>query len=134
MNIINVFKNTVTSLLGENNQSVNESLIELATFFYKIDGRVSLEEQQYIDELMNTIDWQSSVSVEAFQSDCIAKINSMLDFSEAEVLAYLSGVMETLAKLGAADKAKSLAQNIADADGEIADAEVKYLEFIMAFD
>ncbi|WP_415884216.1 hypothetical protein [Neptuniibacter sp. QD34_54] len=64
MNILDVFKNKVGSLLNESDQEANEKLIELATFFYKIDNRVSLEEQRYVDELMGTIEWSSTISIE----------------------------------------------------------------------
>lgn len=132
MNIINVFKNTVTSLLSESEQRVSEKFIELATFFYKIDRRVSLEEQKYIDELMDTIEWTSSISIESYQRDCIAKLNAIIGNSEDLVFSYLSNLMTELSELGALDKAKSLAKGISDADGEIADDEVKYLELVMA--
>ena len=134
MNIINVFKGEVASLLNESEQSVSEKLIELATFFYKVDQRVSLEEQKYVDDLLETIEWQSTVSIESYQRDCISKINKIIGQSEELVFSYLSKLMQDLSDLGASAKAKSLANEISDADGEIADDEVKYLELVMCFD
>lgn len=133
MNILNVFKGTVTDLLSDSEQDISEKLIELATFFYKIDKRVSLEEQKYIDELMETIEWNSTVSVESYQLNCIAKINKMIGSSDEYVSVYLSDLMQSLSELGAADKAKKLAKEISDADGEIADNEVKYLDLIKSY-
>lgn len=133
MNIIAVFQGKAASLLADSEQSASEKLIELATFFYKIDNRVALAEQKYMDELLQTIEWKSTVSVESFQRNCIGKINSVLDGSDEEASAYLSQLMQELSELGAAEKAKTLAKEISDADGEIADDEVRYLDLIKSF-
>ncbi|USH01280.1 hypothetical protein K6Q96_10115 [Grimontia kaedaensis] len=133
MNIIAVFQGKAASLLAESEQSASEKLIELATFFYKIDNRVALAEQKYMDELLQTIEWKSTVSVESFQRNCIGKINNVLDGSDEEASAYLSQLMQGLSELGAAEKAKTLAKEISDADGEIADDEVRYLDLIKSF-
>lgn len=133
MNILSVFKNKVTSMLSECEQSTSEKLIELATFFYKVDKRVSLAEQKYIDELLETIEWKSSVSIESYQTDCIAKINGVIAMPEDKIYSYLANLMHALNELGALDKAQTLAKEISDADGEIADDEVKYLDLVMSF-
>ena len=134
MNIVNVFKGKIASLIRGNEQKVSERLIELATFFYKIDKRVSLEEQKYIDELLETIEWNSSISIESYQRDCIAKINGIIGCNEDQVSLYLSNLMLDIAGLGAADKAKNIAKEISDADGEIADEEVKYLDLVKSYE
>lgn len=133
MNILNVFKSKVESLLVECEQSASEKLIELATFFYKVDQRVSLEEQNYMDELLETIEWKSSVSIESYQTSCIAKINGITGMSEDQIHSYLSNLMDEISELGAVAKAQTLAKEISDADGEIADDEVKYLELVMSY-
>lgn len=133
MNIISVFRSKVTSLLGECEQSASEKLIELATFFYKVDKRVSLAEQNYIDELLGTIEWKSTVSVKSYQTSCIAKINGITGMSEDQIYSYLSNLMQELSELGVVVKAQTLAKEISDADGEIADDEVKYLDLVMSF-
>ncbi|WP_415890957.1 hypothetical protein ACMXYV_06605 [Neptuniibacter sp. SY11_33] len=134
MNILDVFKNKVGSLLKESDQEANESLIELATFFYKIDNRVSLEEQRYVDELMGSIEWSSTISIESFQRSCVSKINQIIRCSEEETLSYLSNLMKELSQCGAVDKAQVIAKEISDSDGEIADDEVKYLDLVMSFE
>ena len=134
MSIVGVFASRTAALLGGSEQSVNESLIELATFFYKIDRRVSLEEQKYVHDLLKTIEWRSPKSIQSYQRDCIANINRVIEKSEEEISIYLSELMQKLSDHGAADKAKLLAREISDADGEIADDEVKYLDLVMAFE
>ena len=114
MNIVDVFSGKTTSLLSGSEQAANEKLVELATFFYKIDMRVSLEEQAYMDELLKTIDWDSSVSVESFQRDCIAKINAMFASSGDKVSLYLSDLMQEISDLGSRriEEIKNLHKNV----------------------
>ena len=134
MNIMSAFKGKIALLVKESDQSASEKLIELATFFYKIDKRVSLEEQKYIDELMSSLEWRSTVSIESYQASCIAKINGVIESSEPQVLAYLSSLMQELSALGATAKAQALAQEVSDADGEIAEDEIKYLDLVMSYE
>ncbi|WP_412724735.1 hypothetical protein [Alteromonas sp. D210916BOD_24] len=133
MNIVKVFKDSVSSLLNNSEQEVSEKLIQLATFFYKVDRRVSLEEQKYMDDLLETIEWNSPIDADYYQRTCISEINNLLDRSEDQIYAYLSKLMLDLSDLGAAEKAKILAKEISDSDGEIADDEVRYLEYILSF-
>ncbi|WP_047047079.1 hypothetical protein [Vibrio mexicanus] len=133
MNILSVFQSKVATLLRGEEQQVSEKLIELATFFYKVDNRVSLAEQSYVDELLRTIEWHSTVSVESYQRDCIAKINGIISLSEEEISVYLSDLMQEIVTLGAAEQAKTLASEISDADGEIADDEVRYLDLVKSY-
>lgn len=134
MNVINVFKGVASSLINGCEQKASEKLIELATFFYKVDKRVSLEEQKYIDELMSSVDWDSSVSIESYQIDCVSKLNSIIVKPESEIFSYLSKLMEEITALGAVEKAKVIAKEISDADGEIADDEVKYLDLVASYE
>lgn len=133
MNIVEVFSSKVKSMFDEDQQTLNECLIEIATFFYKVDQRISLEEQKYMQELMDSINWTSSVSVEAYQRGCIARVNNKLSGSEESIVDYLSKLMETLASVDGVEKAKAIAKEIADADGEIADDEVRFLEIVSAY-
>ncbi len=133
MKILDVFGVRLKALIAENEQSANELLIELGTFFYKIDNRISLEEKEYMDNLMADIEWASSTSIETYQKACIARVNKIVDAPESETFSYLTDLMDSLAKLGAVEKAQMIAQEISDADGEISDEEVKYLDTVLAY-
>ena len=134
MNILEIFGAKVKEAISQNEQATNELIIELATFFYKIDKRVSLQEQEYMESLMADMNWSSSISIEAFQNACIARVNEVVSPSEAGIHSYLTKLMEALADSGGVEQAKKIAKEISDADGEIADDEVKYLDFVMAFE
>lgn len=133
MKILEVFS-SVKSLLNKDDQRISECLIELATFFYKIDRRVSLAEQDYIDDLMKSIKWESTIHIVSYQADCVARVNTIFDSTEDQVCEYLSRLMEELLELGGDKQAKVIAKEISDADGEIADEESKYLDYVMAFE
>ena len=137
MNILSVFREKVLALLDadriSNRQEVNEKLVELATFFYKIDGRISLPEQAYMEELLNSLEWNSTTPVETFQNECIARINQLKLSDSAIVASYLTGLMTRLEELEAIDQAIAIAKEISDADGEIADDEVRYLEVVRSY-
>lgn len=133
MNILEIFGDKLREKISNNDQNASELLIELATFFYKIDNRVSLQEQEYMESLVAGLEWKSSTSIESYQTACIARVNKIIDAPENEISNYLSHVMESLAKVGGVEEAQILAKEISDADGEVADEEVKYLEIVMAF-
>lgn len=116
------------------NQEENEALVTLATFFYKVDGRVTLEEQDYIDDLLSVMEWNSSIDIQVFQSRIIPKINDVLvSDSDADNLKFLSNLMASFTTDEARSRAKQIARAISDADGEIDDREVKCLEYIKQF-
>ena len=86
-----------------------------------------------MDELLETIEWKSSVNIESYQTSCIANINGITGMSEDQIYAYLSNLMHEISELGAVAEAQTLAKEISDADGEIADDEVKYLDLVMSY-
>jgi tRNA A37 N6-isopentenylltransferase MiaA len=133
MNIIKIIKSKLLALTNDSDQAVSEKLIELATFFYKVDRRISQEEQDFIGQLVQTIDWNSPISAETFQERCIAKINGILSGSEEHITVYLTNLMQELSDLGAATQAKTLAVEISTADNELAHDELKYIELVMSF-
>jgi tellurite resistance protein len=121
-------------LNGEkNNQSDNEALVKVATFFYKIDGRISIEEQDYMSRLKNDIEWQSNLDIDNFHQHIISEINQVIDGPSNKYNDYLAKVMDSIESKAAIERAKQIAQTISDADGEIADAEVKSLDFISTY-
>ena len=86
-----------------------------------------------MEELLETLDWNSSISPEAYQQDCLARIHRILSCDEESICRYLSDLMERIAELDAADTAADIAKAIADADGEIADQEIRYLDLVKSY-
>lgn len=107
-------------------QSFNEALIRLAVLLYQVDGMVTLSEQDYLDEIIESLDWQSPISRDAFFNDAIYQTRKALDTGEAEV--YLKNLKQDL--LFDADKAMEVAMAITGADGERCDEEAELLSLL----
>lgn len=53
------------------NQRFNEALIKSAVLLYQVDGMVSLTEQDYLEEMIEGLHWQSPICKEAFLTQAI---------------------------------------------------------------
>jgi hypothetical protein len=60
-------------------QAFNESVIKLLVLLYQIDGKVTLTEQDYFDEVSAALDWRSGVSISAFINDAIHQARVAID-------------------------------------------------------
>lgn len=122
--IIGIFKQS------QSVQNDSEALLKLATFFYKIDGRIALAEQDYVSQLVAVLDWDKSISASSFQQSIIPVVQNVIDSGEEPRLRFLEELMGSLSQPEGVELAKKIAQEISDADGEVADNEVKYLHFV----
>ena len=52
-------------------QSFNQALIKLSVLLYQVDGMVTLSEQDYLNAMVESLDWQSPICREAFLNDTI---------------------------------------------------------------
>ena len=117
----------------QSEQSDSEALIRIATFFYMIDSRITLEEQEYVQKLMDALEWESSEDIQAFQEKVITEVNEVLDRSPEYYNSYLAKAMDSIKSEEAIVKAKEIAEAISDADGVLADEEANSLDFISAY-
>ncbi len=115
------------------NQKDNEALVTLATFFYKVDGRITWGEEEYMVNLLSAMEWNSNVDVAEFLQRVIPIINRVLDGPVENYMEFLANLMEDLQSDEAKARAKQIARAISDADGEISDIEVECLDYINNF-
>ena len=47
-------------------QTFNQALIKLSVLLYQVDGVVTLSEQDYLNSMVEELDWQSPICREAF--------------------------------------------------------------------
>lgn len=127
--ILSVFKSPIDGA----SQKESEALVMLATFFYKVDRRVALEEQQYIEKFIEEVPWFSSLDVSTFQERLIAVVNSVLAAGEERSYEFLGEIMSLIETDDGRDRAKRIAREISDVDGEIGDLEVKFLEYVLTY-
>ena len=117
----------------QNEQSDSEALIKIATFFYMIDSRITLKEQEYIKKLMEALEWESKVDIEIYQQSIIVEVNQVIDGSPEYYNRYLAKIMDNIKSPEVIAKAKEIANAISDSDGILADDEANSLDFISAY-
>lgn len=107
-------------------QRFNQALIKLAVLFYQIDRKIMLSEQDYLEELIDTLPWDSPICREAFLNEVIYQIRSGLDAGEAKDI--LRGLHDDLAY--DANMALEVAMAMSGADGERSDEEAELLSLL----
>lgn len=107
-------------------QAFNQSLIKMAVLLYKIDGKITLTEQDYLDEIIDTMEWESPISVDAFLNDAIYQVRQVVDADESA--RFLRSLQQDL-NINA-DRALEVAMNITGADGERCDEETELLSLL----
>lgn len=107
-------------------QEFNEDLIKLAVLLYQIDGKVTLSEQDYFENLVANMNWRNGVSLEAFINDAIHQSREAIDHSDTrEYLFSLSAGLNH-------DPATALemAMAITQVDGKRSDDELELLSLL----
>jgi len=107
-------------------QSFNQALIKLSVLLYQIDGVVTLSEQDYLNSVVEELDWQSPICLEAFINDTIYQTRKAID--TGETLSYLRSLKEDLAY--DAQKALEVAMAITGVDGERSEEETELLSVL----
>lgn len=104
----------------------NEALIKLTVLLYQIDGKVTLTEQDYFDELLQEMSWHSGISKEAYVNDAIHQAREAIDSVAApDFIRSLSDELNL-------DAARSLevAMAITKVDGVRSEKEVELLALL----
>jgi tellurite resistance protein len=107
-------------------QKFNQALIQMAVLLYQVDKKVTLTEQDALDEMIEKLTWESPISLEAFKTEAIFIARRALDEGEGENL--LRSLNEDL--LYDADAALEAACFITGVDGERSEEEVEYLHLL----
>lgn len=107
-------------------QNFNQALIKLSVLLYQVDGMVSLSEQDYLNAMVNSLDWQSPICPEAFLNDTIYQTRKAIDTGDAMTL--LRSLKNDLAF--DAEKTLEVAMAITGVDGERSEAETELLSLL----
>lgn len=107
-------------------QAFNQALIRLSVLLYQVDGKVTLSEQDYLEEMINELDWQSPICREAFFTETIYQTRQILDAGEEKhYLRTLQGDLQY-----DAEKALEVAMTITGVDGERSEEETELLSLL----
>lgn len=107
-------------------QSFNEALIKLSVLLYQVDGMVTLSEQDYLNSIVESLDWQSPICREAFLNDTIYHTRQAIDTGNE--LEFMRGLKDDLSF--DAYKTLEVAMAITGVDGERSEAETELLSVL----
>lgn len=107
-------------------QSFNQALVRLAVLLYQIDNKVTLTEQDYLEQLVNSLEWESPICPEAFLNDVIYQTRKALDTGVA--MDYLREFKDDLSF--DAHKAMEVAMTITGVDGNRSEEETEILSLL----
>jgi tellurite resistance protein len=107
-------------------QRYNQALIKLAVLLYQVDGKITLSEQDYLDEVLNTLSWQSPISMTAFCNEAIHAAREAVDNRE-----HLDFIRDLADDLNFdANRVVEVAMTITGVDGERSEHETEILHFL----
>ncbi|MCV2885092.1 TerB family tellurite resistance protein [Aestuariibacter sp. AA17] len=110
----------------EQHQLFNEALIKLCILMYQIDGKITLAEQDYLDELAGSVEWHGDMDYEDFLSCAIHEIREVIDAQET--LNFISSLQDALSYNP--NRVLLEAKGIAKADGDIVDEEQDIIDYL----
>lgn len=109
-----------------NQQIFNQALIRLSVLLYQVDNKVTLTEQDYLEELLSSLDWQSPICREAFFNDVVYQTRLALDTGTS--IDYLRSFKDDL--LFNAELAMEVAMAMTGIDGDRSDEETEILSLL----
>ncbi|CAI4166731.1 Tellurite resistance protein [Alteromonas macleodii] len=107
-------------------QSFNQALIKLSVLLYQVDGMVTLSEQDYLNAMVESLDWQSPICREAFLNDTIYQTRKAIDTGDART--FLRSLKHDLSF--DAEKTLEVAMAITGVDGERSEEETELLSLL----
>lgn len=107
-------------------QNFNQALIKLSVLLYQVDGMVTLSEQDYLNSVVDSLDWQSPICPEAFLTDTIYQTRKAID--TGDTISYLKSLKQHLSF--DAEKTLEVAMAITGVDGERSEEETELLSLL----
>ena len=107
-------------------QKFNQALIKLAVLFYQVDRKILLSEQDYLEELVESLEWDSTICREAYVNEVIYQPRPALDTGDAaDILRSLQADLAFNAS-----QALEVAMAMSGVDGERSEEETELLSLL----
>ena len=107
-------------------QKFNQALIKLAVLFYQVDRKILLSEQDYLEELVESLEWDSTICREAYVNEVIYQTRTALDTGDAaDILRSLQADLAFNAS-----QALEVAMAMSGVDGERSEEETELLSLL----
>ena len=107
-------------------QRYNQALIKLAVLLYQVDGKITLSEQDYLEEVISSMTWQSPISITAFCNEAIHLAREAVD--NQETLEFIRDMANDLNF--DANQVLEVAMGITGVDGERSEHEAEILHYL----
>lgn len=107
-------------------QQFNEALLKLCMLLYRIDGKITLSEQDYYQAIYNNIFWRGEQDIEEFERQAIHEVRNAVELGE--VKPFIFTLKDALNFDG--KKALAVAHGISYIDGDIAEEEQEILDYL----
>nr|WP_241664425.1 TerB family tellurite resistance protein [Ningiella ruwaisensis] len=107
-------------------QKFNEALVKMTVLLYQIDGKITLTEQDYFEELTNKLKWTSGTVLPAFLSQAIHEAREAI--AQGQEREYLRNLGDDL-NIDPA-RAFEVAMDITAVDGKRSDEELELLSLL----
>ncbi len=112
-------------------QLQREALFDLALLFVEIDGVETDEEKAFIQQWVDECEWNSPISKAEFRDQAIVRCKAAIKHGSVE--SFIKEKAALLANTPVKNCALALANDIAMADGELAEDEAKALGFLSKY-
>lgn len=107
-------------------QEFVEALIKLCVLLYQADGKITLTEQDYLEEITAKVRWRGEMEIEDFLSQTIHEVREVIDGNREKD--YVNSLQQALSL--DANRALNEAIGIALADGSIVEVEQEILDHL----
>ena len=112
---------------GKSEQSQKEAIIELLIMTMYADKSLKLEENEAIMKYIQTLEWQSPMSVEYYLGIATAKVRKALETSE-KTHSFLKDISNRVKTVELKKQVLQICNNLAMADSEISPEEKEFLQ------
>ncbi|WP_026375821.1 TerB family tellurite resistance protein [Aestuariibacter salexigens] len=107
-------------------QRFNEALFKLAILLYQSDGKITLTEQDYLDNLFEQRGWDSYISQDAFITNAIHEARVAVENREQRD--FIKELAKDLNLFP--EEAFAVAMEMTAIDGERSEEEIELLKFL----
>ncbi|EKU97192.1 hypothetical protein Lepto7375DRAFT_6363 [Leptolyngbya sp. PCC 7375] len=107
------------------NQMQREAMVDLCLLGMYSDSRLSIDEQDFLDEEFNKLTWESGISLGSYLQRAVPRVRSVID-DAPELAAFLQDIAQRLGEGDFRQTAMDALQELLESDG-VAESESKFM-------
>ncbi|MFG6107117.1 hypothetical protein U2F10_33070 [Leptothoe sp. EHU-05/26/07-4] len=107
------------------NQMQREAMVDLCLLGMYSDSRLSIDEQDFLDEEFHKLTWESGISLSSYLQRAVPRVRSVID-DASELAAFLQDIAQRLGEEDFRQTAMDALQELLESDG-VAESESKFM-------